>query len=145
MAYLDEVQLKSLYTNRLKEGELYAPKLIYPRDIINYFIFAGNSICNQEGSDYTSIRYVLENPYPITDAEMLQDIIDRHRKVFRVTLTRTKNDYEKEGKTLKVFKAFFKSGLLLEGSNNLVCYHWQFNLKDNVNKSMLQLGGIFND
>lgn len=145
MAYLDKLQLKSLYEHRVKEGELYTPKIIYPRDIINYFILIGNNICTIEQTNSCSIRYCVENPYPIESKEQLEDIITKHRGIFRVTLSRVKADFANEGTTLKVFKAFYKSAMLVEGSNNLVAYHWEFSLKDKINKSMLELQTIFEE
>jgi len=143
MAYLDEHQLKRLLKDRLESGEAFTPRLLQPKDIINYFIFIGNAICRHEDKSFTSIRYCIENPYPITTEAELEEIIQKHRGVFRTSLSRLKADFAKEGKTLVQFKAFFQSATLLEASNKHVLFHWQFSLKERVNKSMTLMQDIF--
>lgn len=139
MHKLDSVQLVALYKERLEKGEFHTPQLVSPSDMINYFLYVGNAlaVANEEKNvnEATIIRYAINYENGIADQNELDDIITKHRQVFRSRLSLLRNKIAAQGKLITQFKAISHSAHRLPETNTVV-FAWEFRLKSQLNTTL---------
>lgn len=143
MRNINQTQLVQLFNERLAKGETYTPRIEAPVDIVNYFIYVGNAIAQQ--NEKTGVvapvllRYAIQEAEDISTPLSFKEAVKKHRQVFRTTLSRVRSDYRRANKLLVQFKALVHGAEKVDG-HPLIIFTWEYRSNDKVNNTLATLG-----